>query len=505
LIKEGEEIMEKIIIIGAGIAGLTAGIYARQSGFETEIVEMHTISGGECTGWKRGGYYIDGCIHWLMGSKTGTPLNRVWREVGALDDSVAIINQEEFTRLEMDGRAAIIYRSLDKTEKHLKELSPADADAIAQLCADARKFKNMQMPVDGPIDMMSPLTGMKLGMKMLPLMGLMKKYSKMSMTQLAVQFQDPLIRTLISRMMPEPYCAMPLMMTLGSLDNGDSGFPQGGSVPLVQRMEKRYLSLGGKVFYRSPVQKILVENGRATGIQLADGSKRQADWVISAADGYATLYHMLEGKYTSDAIKEKYEDHHKYPVYTTVQVALGINADLTGQPYALTVPAESPLDAGGITHNFIGFKNYCFDSTLQPAGKSVVISILDADFDWWKAKKEDSAAYRSEKERIASAVCAAIERRFPEARGKIEQVDVATPMTYVRYCNAWRGSWMSFMTTPETDRAKNDLPGNLPGLDRFYMAGQWTMPPGGLPGAVMAGRFAVQRICTQSKVKFSAR
>ncbi len=61
--------MKKVIIIGAGIAGLTCGVYARINGFETEIYELHTIPGGECTGWDRKGYHFDGCIHWLMGSK----------------------------------------------------------------------------------------------------------------------------------------------------------------------------------------------------------------------------------------------------------------------------------------------------------------------------------------------------------------------------------------------------------------------------------------------------
>ena len=63
--------MKKVIIIGSGIAGLSCGIYAKLNGFETEIFEMHSISGGECTGWDRGEYHFDGCIHWLMGSKPG--------------------------------------------------------------------------------------------------------------------------------------------------------------------------------------------------------------------------------------------------------------------------------------------------------------------------------------------------------------------------------------------------------------------------------------------------
>ena len=53
----------KMIIIGGGIAGLCAGIYARKSGVATEIVEMHNIAGRLATAWKRGGLTFENCVH----------------------------------------------------------------------------------------------------------------------------------------------------------------------------------------------------------------------------------------------------------------------------------------------------------------------------------------------------------------------------------------------------------------------------------------------------------
>ena len=55
----------KIAIIGGGVAGLTAGIYAQKNGFESEIHERHTIVGGQCTGWYRKHFLLDNCAHWL--------------------------------------------------------------------------------------------------------------------------------------------------------------------------------------------------------------------------------------------------------------------------------------------------------------------------------------------------------------------------------------------------------------------------------------------------------
>ena len=76
--------MEKsMVIIGAGIAGLSTGCYAQMNGYETNIYEMHRIPGGLCAAWKRKGYTFDISMHMLTGSRGG-PVNRMWHELGIL-------------------------------------------------------------------------------------------------------------------------------------------------------------------------------------------------------------------------------------------------------------------------------------------------------------------------------------------------------------------------------------------------------------------------------------
>jgi phytoene dehydrogenase-like protein len=133
--------------------------------------------------------------------------------------------------------------------------------------------------------------------------------------------------------------------------------------------------------------------------------------------------------------------------------------------------------------------------------KSALITLLNADFDWWKERYANKELYRSEKERVAEDVKTIAQKYYPETKGKIETVDVATPMTYVRYCNAWQGSWMAWANTPSGKI--RFVPGELPGLENFFLTGQWTLPPGGLPTAVVTGRWVIQRICRLEKKKFS--
>jgi phytoene dehydrogenase-like protein len=70
--KEQEMKKKKVIIIGAGIAGLSAASYLQRSGYQAEIFEAHSLPGGVCTSWKRGDYTFDYCVHWLLGTKKGT-------------------------------------------------------------------------------------------------------------------------------------------------------------------------------------------------------------------------------------------------------------------------------------------------------------------------------------------------------------------------------------------------------------------------------------------------
>jgi phytoene dehydrogenase-like protein len=490
----------KMIIIGAGVAGLTAGIYAQLNGFDSEIYEMHTVPGGECTGWQRKEYYFDGCIHWLMGSKPGTPLNKVWREVGALDDTVGIINNDILYCVEEEGRRVYIYRDVKKLETHFKEIAPEDASRITELCKAIRAFRTMSIPLDKPYDMMNLLDIAKLIMPMLPAGKYLKKFETITIADYAAEFQSSCLQKALMMMVPPVFKATALIGTLASLNAGDSGWPAGGSLKMAKRMEQRYLELGGKVLYRSRVDKILVDNGKATGIQLASGEKHQGDYVISTADGHATLFDMLEGKYLDDNLRTLYTDRASYPTYTTVQVSMGVNCDISHYPHMIYFRPETAMDGGGKLNEYMGFKHYGYDPTLAPQGKSVIVMMLNADFKWWENVHRDREAYQREKERIATQARNFIEQYCPETKGKIEVVDVATPMTYVRYCNAWEGVWMAWATTPQGKIRY--IPGSLPGLANFYLSGQWTMPPGGLPVAVITGRWVIQRICSLERKKF---
>ena len=493
---------KSILIIGAGIAGLTAGCYGRMNGYRTQIFEAHNKPGGLCTAWKRQEYTFDGCIHWLVGSGTGNSLHRVWEELGAVQGR-RIVDHEEFSRIEgPGGKSLIVYTDIDRLEQHMKELSPADSGVIDELCNALRTFARFDMPLDTPQGL---LAGIKMFFKMLPLIRAMKKYGKISMQDFATRFSDPFLRESFTASFDvgEPdFPAAWILMNLAWMHNRDAGYPIGGSLEFSRAIERRYLDLGGEIHYKSPVEKVLVENDRAVGVRLADGTEHRADIVVSAADGRTTIFDMLEGAYVNDEIRAYYDEWRVYgPV---IQVSLGVARDLSDEPHSVIYPLEEPVTVGGEVQNRVSIRHYCYDPTMAPSGKSVVIALLRSNYGYWRNLLQEQGSYAGEKESVADVVIAQLEKRFPGIAEQIEAVDVATPLTYERYTGNWQGSYQGWMDTTENVgmMMRGGMSKTLPGLANFYMVGQWVYPGGGLPGAGMSGRGGVQLICKEDERPF---
>ncbi|MEW6554441.1 MAG: NAD(P)/FAD-dependent oxidoreductase [Actinomycetota bacterium] len=491
-----------IIVIGAGIAGLSAGCYGRMNGYDTHIFELHDKPGGLCTAWQRRDYTVDGCIHWLVGSKPGSSFNRIWRELGALKGS-EIVNHDVFIHFEgSGGKSFDLYTDVDRLERHMKELAPADAALIEEFTGAIRAISRVDMPLAKPREISSPLDGLKMLPRMLPLLRPLLKYRRTTAKAFGERFTDPLLHEFFASIFDLPdFPLLGLLFTMAWLNNRDAGYPVGGSLEFSRAIEKRYLDLGGEITYKSRVEKVLVESGRAVGVRLEDGSEHRADIVVSAADGHATIFGMLEGKYVDEKLRERYRSH---PIFEPlVQVALGIADELPDEPQTINFPLPGPVEIAGQEHRRMQVVNHRFDPVQMPAGKTVLITTFTTAYAYWERLYDDRDAYREEKQRIADTIVTAMEGRFPAIAGKVEMVDVATPMTYKRYTNNWQGSYEGWMlTTGNIGEVVKGMDMTLPGLQGFYMIGQWVKPGGGLPPAASSGREVIQIICHRDKRPF---
>jgi len=494
---------KSIIIIGGGLTGLSAGCYGRMNGYRTSIFELHSIPGGVCTAWKRKGYIIDGAVNWVMGTRPGTEFYRFWEELGAApgweihNHDLYMVNENR------DGKPFLVYCDADRFEEYLLEISAEDEGVIKEFTGAIRKASTMSMPVDKPQENYSVLDKVKM-IKMITQVSFFKKWGNTSIGDFAARFKNPFLREMLSESFgPENPMIMALFV-LGFQHSKSAGYIIGGALSLVGSIEKRYLALGGEINYNSRVVKILVENDRAVGIRLADGSEHRADWVISAADGRTTIFDMLDGAYLDEKVKRKYDKPNLFE--PLVYVGLGVARQLEDLPASiggLSYPLSKPIVIASEEKQNINVRSYSFDPTMAEQGKNTLVVQFTTNYDYWHKLKQDPEQYRAEKAAIVQAVIAGLEERFPGITGQVEMTDLATPITWERYTGNWRGSYEGWMFDSDFSPLSS-MRKTLPGLKNFYMAGQWVNPGGGIPTAVMSGNHTIQMICREDKKSFTS-
>jgi phytoene dehydrogenase-like protein len=442
---------KRIAVIGAGIAGLSAGCYARMNGFDVDVFERHSLPGGLCTSWKRGDYTFDGCIHWLTGSAEDGSFHKFWRELGALQGKTIVDHEQFFRKIFPDGTEVVFYTDAGRLEKHFLEIAPEDSKQIGRFTSLIRKFAGFRSPVDKAFELMGFFEIAGLILKMLPYGRVMKYVNETTIADFADGFSNRYLRDSFREVLYDSSMSLAaVIFTFAGLHNKTNGYPVGGSLEFSRGIEKRLLELGGKIHYKTPVTSITVTDGSAEGVVLENGERIPADYVISAIDLYTALEKLLGGRLAGSPYEWLFRQVQTFP--SCVQVSLGVNMDLSGQPDVIdtSLPLPENISIAGEVHDTLHLKHYNFDPTLAPKGKSVLLVMyMGRNWEYWEKIRSDKSAYKKEKERILKETVNALEPRFPGIGGKVEQSDVATPVTFNRYTGSREGTFMTWMATPE--------------------------------------------------------
>lgn len=152
---------------------------------------------------------------------------------------------------------------------------------------------------------------------------------------------------------------------------------------------------------------------------------------------------------------------------------MGVRAEIPETPM---FELPEPISCGGVSYTVLGFNNYTGYPGYAPDGCTALTTAFMGDsYDFWK-KARGEGRYETEKQAVAERVSRALCRKYPQAEGRVEIIDVATPLTYERYTGSSRGSWMSVMGKGEA--MASSCPCTLEGAKGVYFAGHRTMPPG---------------------------
>lgn len=490
-----------IVIIGGGVAGLSAGISAQKNGFRSIILEKNNSAGGECTGWDRKGYHIDGCIHWLVGTQEGTPINSLWKSVGALD-GVEIFHPESFTVFEHEDGKVVFYRDVQKIRSSWKDLAPEDDCVIDEFCDTLITLHSFEVPTEKPMDLMSLPEKIKLMLSMKDAGMVMKKYGKVPLEAFARRFSHPALREAFGSIMPDGYSVSALMFALATFTRGQASIPMGGSKAFSNRILQRYIALGGKIETSCEVVALDKKKKKVQQVVSKDGKTFTADYVIAACDAKVLFDRLLEGAHPNPAFEKRYANPEDYPLASEILIAIGYEGSMEEKPRSFNIPANG-LVINGTPIKRLPMTQHSHEPSWAPKGHTLITCDINQfynDYEGWNSLYKDRSAYRKEKERIGNKVIETLEKQYPEMKGRLSLLDVATPKTYERYCNAYRGAFMAFMMTVRGKMFEHS--GRIRGINNLFLSGQWLQPPGGLPVALITGKDTVMRICKKEKRGF---
>lgn len=495
---------KSIIIIGAGLAGLSTGCYAQMNGYHSHIFEHHSAPGGVAAAWKRKDYLIDGGIHFLMGHKPGTHFHRTYRELGIIQGN-RFVETNVYGRFndEVSGRSILVTADLDCLAHDLKAISPHDARLIDELVVGTRAIQEAdlsEMGLSRPAELMSwPERLQEMWNMRKVAKYLIGKYAR-SISEYMKKSHDPWLCKCIENLFLPEVPVWFLFLLLSWLADGQLGLIEGGCRDFVGSIEKRYKSLGGQITYKSTAEQILVENDKAVGIRLADGSEHRGDIVVSAADGYGTIFKMLSEKYLNRQIKQRYANWQV--MRPIVMVSFGIAREFKGEPWMTISLLKDPFIVGNQRITGLMTRIFNYSKEFAPQGKTVVQASFETEWDWWNNLANDRPRYESEKARVADEVLKRLNSMYPGIASLVEVTDVATPYTTWRYTLNHRGAYEGWLPTPKA--ILTTVERTLPGLANFYMAGQWVMPGGGVAPCLYSGRHVIQMLCHKDKREFAA-
>ncbi|MEN8789913.1 MAG: NAD(P)/FAD-dependent oxidoreductase, partial [Flavobacteriaceae bacterium] len=490
------------IIIGGGLAGLTAGATLTKFGKKVLLLEQHHKPGGCATTFKRGDFIIEVGLHEMCGFEKDGTILRIFNMLD-VDQGVELLQVPELYAVHSDQEKFVFPHTFAAATKALIEKYPEEEKGIRRYM----KFIN-SIRKEGVKLPRTPLKR-KLLYPLMPLLypnlvqasrhtvgSWLDKYignenAKLDLLAHIVYWgDDPYTLSMF-------YYGLPFSSFIGS----GGYFIKGGSQQLSDHLAAYIEKHGGTVLLGKKAEKIITRNGQVTGVSFRDNFNDRMESVTIECDNVVAncaipiVPDMLDEPYAT-TLREQIAD--KTNACSLLNIYLGFNSDLDAfgvKHYSNSFRGDDVKTMKDIYHNNTGDwskRSFVFvdynkvDAQLAPPGKSVgVICCADYLKDWDGLSKED---YKAKKEEVAQILLGRLDKKFPGIRESIEYYEVATSKTIKRYTSNTAGSVYGFAQTKEqcaTNRLRNNF--LIPNL---YFASAWAFPGGGFEGSIMGGFLA---------------
>jgi prolycopene isomerase len=492
-----------VVVIGAGMGGLTAAALLAKAGLHVCVLEMAARSGGYLAGFQRNGYRFETAIHWLNQCGPGGFVNRILNIIAP--GSPSTTKNSRIRRLKSDSCDYLLTNNPDEMrDAIISRHGPENGNVRRFFNASktaARSFGRMTCVCRSP-ETMSLLERTKLFTKVnlavLPLI----RYSLFTAEKgLATFFNSSSIKDLFSTEEQLLSCLLPVGW---AYENDYQLPPSGGSQEFPEWLCGVLDRWNTAIAYNSRVTKVIIDKGRATGVSFQHQGRQQdikAAYVIAACD-IDTLYsRMLPPGSVSDRFLKRQRDAEIFDSCTTLSLGLdcppselGLNEEqvlLRRNGIARKEHGSTASDKTEISIIASSFR----DPTLAPQGKGTITISTPSSIDfgnYWGCERDGNGsyirgkAYYSFKKKYADELLRRVgEKLVPGLLSHIEVLDIATPITYLRYTGNRNGAIMGFR--PSFRNIRNRVAHYSTPVKNLFIGGQWAELGGGVPVAVRAG------------------
>jgi all-trans-retinol 13,14-reductase len=487
-----------VVVIGAGIGGLTCGAFLAKKGLSVLVAEQHTEPGGYCTSFQRKGFTFDAGIEFIVGAEKGGMLAVTLEELG-LKNEIEFIELTPPTRI-IGKDYDVPFTPLERLADELKRMFPKEGPNIDAFVQDCRYVTSQLMALAEPApDLLDSKGKMGLMIKFLFKSPKLRKYGGKSFRQALLEsFKDPkLIAILGSAPDHSPTWAASSQM----LVMGYPGFqyPKGGFQALTNVLKSGLLRYGGELALKTMATSIFIDEGRAAGIQLSDGTIISSRYVVSNVDGRQTFLKLIGEQHLSPKFVRELKETQLGTSFFLV--SLGVDMDLRAMGFNGTTIVYNRSDS--IDEIYGGDPEKCslwimMHSLREPSqaleGKATMQIIAPFPYsylDHWKRETDGTRGkeYVSLKEEIANKLINSAEMIVSSLSKHIVCKDIATPLTFERYTLNSEGAGHGWFPAPGAKLRSQITP-----IKNLYQAGHWTFPGFGIFAVALSGRNAAKLV-----------
>jgi prolycopene isomerase len=500
-----------VIVIGSGIGGLVTASQLAAKGAKTLVLERYLIPGGSGGSFRREGYTFDvgASMIFGFGEKGHTNLlTRALADVGQHCDTVPDPAQLEYHL--PGGLNVAVDRDYEAFIHRLSALFPHEAKGIRGFydtcwqvfnCLDAMPLLSLEDPAYlAKVFFKAPLACLGLA-----------RWLPFNVGDVARQhIKDEQLLKLIDM---ECFCwsVMPADLTpminagmvFSDRHAGGINYPKGGVGVIAEKLVAGLESHGGEIHYKARVTKVLIENGHAIGVQLANGEVLRARRVVSNATRWdtfetpqergdvqrprsAALVDAAHTPKTETSWRRRYK-----PSPSFLSLHLGVEASVIPEGFhchhlVLEDWDEMESEQGVI---FVSIPTL-LDPSLAPEGRHIVHTFTPSDIKAWQ--ELSPTAYKAKKTADAVRLVQRLEAILPGLGAAIRHQEIGTPRTHRRFLGRMGGSYGPIPALR--------LPGLLPmpfnrtGVKHLYCVGDSCFPGQGLNAVAFSGFACAHRI-----------